>query len=182
MFRTIRRMILAAAVGLFAAGAASAQQPMPAIPLAYAPQSAAPAAQAQPRPLPGAAPAVAVPGYPVAAPIAAPVQPGGCCGSVAAPTCGGCDSCGRGHGHGKWSGLHGRLCSSPATIGAGCASPVGCSNWAAERTFMFGSCNQFFGAGHKCGHGFGFGGCATGPIGTGIGSCGPCVYGSYLNR
>ena len=29
---------------------------------------------------------------------------------------------------------------------------------------------------------FGFGGCATGPSGTGIGTCGPCVYGSYLNR
>lgn len=178
MSRMIRRMILAAAVGLFAAGAASAQQPMPAAPVAYAPQSAAPAAQAQPKPLPGApaAPAVAVP----AAPLAAAAQPG-CCGAVAAPApCGGCDSCG--HGHGKWAGLHARAAACPGTIGAGCANPIGCSNWASDRTFVFGSCNQFFGAGGKCGGHWGFGGCATGPLGTGISSCGPCVYGSYLNR
>jgi hypothetical protein len=169
----IRRMILAAAVGLLAAGAASAQQPMPAAPVAYAPQSAAPAAQAQPKPLPGGAPAVAAP----AAPIAAAAQPG-CCGAVAAPApCGGCDSC----GHSKWSGLHGRLAACPGTIGAGCANPIGCSNWASQRNFTFGSCNQFYNPGNKCGGGL-FGRCATGPHGTGIAGCGPCSYGSYLNR
>ena len=172
MSRMIRRMILAAAVGLFAAGVASAQQPMPAIPLAYAPQGT-PAVQVQPKPLPGApgaAPAYVVPGHPVAAPVAVPTQPG--CGYAAAPY-GGCDSC----GSAKKGGHHGRL-----GIGAGCANSVGCSTCAQERTFLFGSCNQFFNAGNNCGHGFGFGRCATGPIGTGIPACGPCVYGSYLNR
>jgi hypothetical protein len=169
----IRRMILAAAVGLLAAGVASAQQPMPAIPLAYAPQTAAPAAQAQPAPLTGAPGAVPA----VAAPIAVPAQPG-CCGS--APAAGGCDSCGQGGKH------HGRLASSPWTIGAGCANPIGCSTCASERTFLFGSCNQFFNPGNKCGglcSGGGlFGRCATGPQGTGIPGVGPCGYGSYMNR
>ena len=173
MDRMIRRTILAAAVGLFAAGAASAQQPMPAAPVAYAPQSAAPAAQAQPKPLP---PAAGAPAAPVAAPVVVQGQPG--CGPVAAPCgapCGGgCDSCG------KHSGLHARLAACPGTIGAGCANPIGCSNWASERNFAFGSCNQFFSPGNKCGGRFG--GCATHPLGTGIGDCGPCAYGSYLNR
>ena len=179
MSRMIRRMILAAAVGLFAAGAASAQQPMPSsLPVVYAPQSAAPAAQAQPKPLPPAASAPAIP-------VVVQGQPG--CGPVAAPCASqcatGCDSC-KGH---KWAGVHARVAANPCTIGAGCANTVGCSSPASERTFLFGSCHQFFNPGNKCGGGHGFGGflrgdCATGPIGTGIGSCGPCVYGSYLNR
>lgn len=170
MFRTIRRMVLTAVVGLAAAGTAAAQQPMPGnLPVVLAPaapQSAAPAAQAQPKTMPPAA------GY--AAPVAVPVQPG--CGAVAAPCGGGCDSC-KG---GKWTGLHARVAANPFTIGAGCANTVGCSNLASERTFLFGSCRQFYNPGNKCG--FGFGGCASSPIGTGIGSCGPCSYGSYLNR
>jgi hypothetical protein len=36
-------------------------------------------------------------------------------------------------------------------IGEGCANPVGCSNLAAERTFIFGSCRQFFNPGNDCG-------------------------------
>jgi hypothetical protein len=35
-------------------------------------------------------------------------------------------------------------------IGEGCASPPTCGNLASERTFVFGSCNQFFNAGCKC--------------------------------
>ena len=78
-------------------------------------------------------------------------------------------------------------------IGAGCAMPIGCSNWAAERTFLFGSCRQFFNPGNDCGsHAGRFGGCnGTGyPGAGGCNSCGgggkekhPCQgVTSYLNR
>jgi len=78
-------------------------------------------------------------------------------------------------------------------IGAGCAMPIGCSNWAAERTFLFGTCRQFFNAGSDCGsHAYRFGGCnGTGYAGNGgCNSCGgggkekhPCQgVTSYLNR
>ena len=75
-------------------------------------------------------------------------------------------------------GLHARLAASPLTIGAGCANSPYCGTLASERTFLFGSCRQFFNAGNKCGGG----GCgsAYGPGGFGDGS--PCKYGSYLNR
>lgn len=57
------------------------------------------------------------------------------------------------------------------TIGEGCRNPVGCGNFASERTFLFGSCRQFFNAGYKCS-----------VFGAGLlGHC-PCEYGSYLNR
>jgi hypothetical protein len=168
MSRRIRRIVLAAAVGMFAANAASAQQPQP---------------------LPGgpgapAAPAVAGPAPTfVQAPGAPAFVHGGCC-SAAAPAhdcC--CDSRGKHarrdrhcHDGGRWGGL---------TIGAGCANSVGCASWASNRTFAFGGCHQFFNPGNKCGHGgglFGRAHCATAPLGTGIVPCGPCVYGSYLNR
>ncbi len=78
-------------------------------------------------------------------------------------------------------------------IGQGCESPIGCSNLAAERTFIFGSCRQFFNPGNDCGsHAGKFGGCAgTGFAGSGgCKSCGgggsekhPCQgVTSYLNR
>ena len=68
---------------------------------------------------------------------------------------------------------------SPFTIGQGCASPVGCSTFASERTFLFGSCNQFFNAGTKCGHGL----CIGSTFGSGgLGDHQRCVYGSNLNR
>ncbi len=68
---------------------------------------------------------------------------------------------------------------SPFTIGQGCASPVGCSTLASERTFLFGSCNQFFNAGNKCGHGL----CSGSTFGSGgLGDHQRCVYGSNLNR
>ncbi|OWK46937.1 hypothetical protein FRUB_00636 [Fimbriiglobus ruber] len=86
-------------------------------------------------------------------------------------------------------------------IGAGCAMPLTCSNWAAERTFLFGSCRQFFSPGNQCcagcgggqgggcGHGGG-GGCGHG-LGLGatngnpppsLGTYNTCKYSSYLNR
>jgi hypothetical protein len=84
-------------------------------------------------------------------------------------------------------------------IGAGCAMPIGCSNWAAERTFLFGSCRQFFNPGNDCGSSsYRFGGCnGSGYPGSGgcNGGCGGVNYGgggkekhpcqgvtSYLNR
>jgi hypothetical protein len=38
----------------------------------------------------------------------------------------------------------------PFTIGEGCRMPVGCGSFAAERTFLWGSCRQFFTPGYKC--------------------------------
>jgi len=69
---------------------------------------------------------------------------------------------------------------SPLFIGQGCATKPGCSNVAAERTFIFGSCNQFFNPGNKCGTGK----CGPGMLfGQGnLGNSNNCVYGTYLNR
>ena len=57
----------------------------------------------------------------------------------------------------------------PFLIGEGCRMPVGCSSLLAERTFIFGSCRQFYTPGNKCslfpggfpcGRGaYGYGGC-----------------------
>lgn len=158
--------LLAAAVGAAVmAGSAEAQQP------ALAPMPAAPVVQPAP-------PQVA-PAYPVAAPAA--VQPaGGCstCGSAAAAA--DCGQTGKKHG----GGLKG------LGMGAGTALPIGCSCHAAEKTFVFGSCRQFFNPGNTCG-----------PNGTGCGlfgkqGCPPVIYGpggaggssncngpfTYLNR
>ena len=38
----------------------------------------------------------------------------------------------------------------PFTIGEGCRMPVGCSSYFAERTFLWGSCRQFYTPGNKC--------------------------------
>lgn len=70
------------------------------------------------------------------------------------------------------------------SIGEGCAKTAGCNSYAQDRTFMWGSCNQFFNAGHNCGGGL-FGGrnCIMLPQGRGgIGDNNLCEYGSYLNR
>jgi hypothetical protein len=174
-------MILAAVLGLVGgAGATFAQapQPMPATP--------------------GAAPAVVAPAYPVpAAPhiVAPPPIAGGCCGSVAPIAygdCGGCEST-KGRKHRNGGGLFHR-----ASIGEGCANPIGCGSCASEKTFLFGGCNQFFSPGNKCGHGLGggcngggclgglrdrlSGACAIAPVGTGGLNSPPCTYTSYLNR
>jgi hypothetical protein len=81
----------------------------------------------------------------------------GCAASVA-PDCGGCAK----GGHGKGGLLR---------IGAGCAMPAGCSNLAAERTFAFGSCRQFFNPGNDCN-------VVHGPRER----VQPCTYNTYLNR
>ena len=59
-------------------------------------------------------------------------------------------------------------------IGEGCAMPSGCSGFAAERTFAFGSCKQFFNPGNDCK--------ICNPVHGPRAPVGPCVYGSYLNR
>ena len=110
---------------------------------------------------------------------------GGCAGGcgvapsatvVAAPSAGascGCDAAGA-----KPSVSHRFL--SPLTIGQGCASSPGCSTPAMERTFLFGSCHQFFNPGNKCGTGK----CGPGMLfGQGnLGNSNNCIYGTYLNR
>jgi hypothetical protein len=107
-----------------------------------------------------------------------PVAQVGCanCGAAtaAAVPSAGCSSCGSGAAS---SGLAARFANSPLTIGQGCASGPYCGSFASERTFLFGSCRQFFNAGDKCG-----GGCGGlyGP--GGFGDTSACKYGSYLNR
>ena len=121
-------------------------------------------------------------------------------GMVSAP--GNCSTCGTGAtgiAGGNGSGYPGSgtaYASAPAAhphpfkIGDGCASNPGCTNLAAERTFLFGSCRQFFTPGNQCGRG----GCGSSLFGgrgaheplllgsSNLGTPNPCVYGSYLNR
>ena len=113
----------------------------------------APAAQAPAAPAAQAAPATA-------APVVA-VSTSGCsgCGKAASS----CDSCGKGSKHG--AGLF--------RIGEGCASTAGCSSCKQERTFLWGSCHQFFNAGNDCGNGK-----LHGPRAPWA----PCTYGSYHHR
>ena len=77
-------------------------------------------------------------------------------------------------------------------IGAGTVMPIGCSCLAAERTFLFGSCSQFFHPTNYCAGGFYGGGCNFGGS-RGAGGCNSCGGGgsekhpcqgvtSYLNR
>ena len=87
-------------------------------------------------------------------------------------------------GHGGGGLLH----NGKYAIGEGCKGEAGCSSYAAERTFFWGGCSQYFNPGYKCG--------SCGPLGGGLfgkhdyyppGPGGltnpnPCVYGSYLNR
>ena len=144
---------------------------------------------AQPRRRPRTAPAP----YTYAAPQATSA---GCCGSTApiAAPCGGCESS-KGRKHHRSGG---GLCHK-ASIGEGCANPVGCGSCASEKTFLFGGCDQFYNAGNKCGthggcggsggcHGGGLFGrlcgrdCAIAPVGTGGLTSPPCTYTSYANR
>ena len=160
MTTAIRRTILAAAFGLFG-GSAFAQSPAP------VPVVAAPILQAQPAPIPMASAQMAPA---MAAPMAAPVYGGvGGCSSECAPTA-------------ASKRIAGRVLS-PFLIGEGCANPVSCGSFASERTFLFGSCKQFFNPGNKCGLGFGHGGCAAYPLGTGgLGNHNTCEDGTAVNR
>jgi hypothetical protein len=165
-------MFLVAALGVLgAAGAASAQnpQPMPTTTPATPgglPAVAAPAAGAPAQPVPAAPTAPTpygqayAPGAPVVAGNGYGYTSGGCCGS-AAPVASDCG--GSGSGTGARSSLFGHLCHSRLAVGEGCAKTAGCDSCAAEKTFMFGGCSQWFNAGSKCGgH----------AMGSGCGSCG----------
>ena len=78
------------------------------------------------------------------------VQPGGPPQFVAAcVSCGPRERSGFGSEPGARVGpLHALL--YPFTIGEGCRMPAGCSNYFAERTFLWGSCRQFYTPGNKC--------------------------------
>jgi hypothetical protein len=72
-------------------------------------------------------------------------------------------------------------------IGCGCAIAPGCNNIHTEKTFIFGSCRQFFNAGSDCGpRAHCFGNCTGGGLGccVGIRPYDPCSKGgnSFLNR
>ena len=118
---------------------------------------------------------------PYAAP--SPVTSGGCaaCGTSIPQGC----HCGGASGFGSTqsSGLFGSL-HNKFSIGEGCAKTAGCNNYAMERTFLWGGCNQFFCPGNKCGSGGCFGGrnCIYPPLGRGGLYEPTCSYGSYLNR
>ncbi|MGL6074320.1 MAG: hypothetical protein ACRC8S_09175 [Fimbriiglobus sp.] len=105
---------------------------------------------------PAAAPVVAAP---------APVAASGCnaCETKATRGCNACEA--------KGSLLSRAV--NPFLIGPGCASTIGCNSFAAQRSFMFGGCNQFFNPGNKCGIMMGSGG---------LGNHDNCKYGTYLNR
>jgi hypothetical protein len=100
----------------------------------------------------------------------APVQPvRGGSGAPATPVVvQGCGSCASG---GAVNAKHSLI------IGAGTINPVGCGCAASERSWMFGSCKQFFNPGNVCG-----GGCGGG---LGIGNRNPCdlpKYGTGLGQ
>ncbi len=151
---------------------------------------------------PPLAPAVFPRAKAVSASSAADVVPAG---MVSAPgNCGTCGTGATGIAGGNGAGYPGSgtaYASAPAghpdhragllRIGDGCASNPGCTNLAAERTFLFGSCRQFFTPGNQCAHG----GCGSSLFGgrragheplllgsANLGTPNPCVYGSYLNR
>jgi hypothetical protein len=87
---------------------------------------------------------------------------------------GGCSSCGTDSG-GKHK--HGLL------IGRGTEMPVGCACCAAQKSFIFGSCNQFYSPGNDCrGCGFGRGNCHAPVGGPPYPPVPPCTYSSYTYR
>ena len=150
-------------------------------------------AQAPQAPAAPKAPMVVVPAAPMAMPMPPMTQPAAPMMAYPAPVanmpCGGtpaadCSSCGGASGHkpGLFSKLFGNY-----GIGAGTATPVTCGCHAADKTFVFGSCKQFFNPGNVCGSGCGFNGRNNCPLPTyaapygapGNNCAGPF---SYLNR
>ena len=154
------------------AGAQAPQAPAaPKAPMVVVP--AAPMAMPMP-PMTMAQPAAPMMAYP--APVAnAP------CGGTPTADCAPCGGAG-GHKPGLFSKLFGNY-----GIGAGTATPVTCGCHAADKTFVFGSCKQFFNPGNVCGSGCGFNGRNNCPLPTyaapygapGNNCAGPF---SYLNR
>ena len=153
------RILIASLCVLVTSLSAMAQQPQ--APIYYNPVQQVQAAPVAPAPMPQAQ---AMPAHP-AAPMVVSSGPG--CNSCGASIAN-CDC--------KKPGFFKRLINR-FSIGEGCESPVCCGNFASTRTFLFGSCRQFFNAGNKCGAMSGlFGSCNT------CGCAGSCNNGSFLNR
>lgn len=108
--------------------------------------------------------------------------------SAQAPVGPGCSTCGKAE-KSSHTGTRGAVHNffSSAFIGSGTAMPIGCSCYSADKTFIFGTCRQFFNPGKVCSDGgyFARPHCAMpiyGPGGVGqpANNCaGPF---SYLNR
>lgn len=132
----MRKLMLSLCGGLLAATAAFAQPAQP----APIPKPVAPAPM--PKPVAPSAPAVVAPTAPAPVVVAAPATGVGCAAPGCAPS--GCDSCGKSGAAGKVFGNH------KLFIGVGTATPVDCTCHAADKTFVFGSCKQFFNPGKTC--------------------------------
>ncbi len=97
------------------------------------------------------------------------------------PAAGGCSSCGSNGPTTSASTKH-KICDV-LFIGKGTIMDAGCACTSAQRTFLFGSCNQFYGQSKPCSHCGLFGNCHHPVGGTGpTASVPPCVYSSYMNR
>jgi hypothetical protein len=140
---------VAALVGCAAFAAAQTAPPMPVPTLPPAPANP-PGMTPLPVASPAALPPASLPAPPAAPPIMA-TNPNCGTSAVAAP-CADCKAPKRAGG-----GLLGNL-----FIGRGTATPVGCGCFAAERTFLWGGCRQFFTPGRTCGGGSLDYGCGSG--------------------
>ena len=149
------------------AAVASAQQPVPPVPASPVPALPLITTQ-QPAvnppgltPVPVLPPSTLPPAVPPAPPPIIYANPS--CGTPAAP----CHD-----KKAKRESVFGKL-----FIGSGTASPVACGCFAAEKTFMWGGCKQFFTPGKTCG------GCGLDYGPGGLGNCDNCHHvTSFLNR
>ena len=162
MRRQFLRMLAAAVIGTGLAASANAAPPAGAAPPAAAAAPTAPPAVIQPPPAvihaPPAvmaqpvAPHMLVPAPIPVAPVYQPAPAAGC----------GSTGCAASACAAEKPNLMNRFFGKHA-IGVGTATPIGCSCHAADKTFMFGSCNQFFAPGKACDGGrMGYGGCGGG--------------------
>ncbi len=126
---------VAALIGGAAVASAQTAPPVPAVP--PMPVPAAPMNPPGLTPAPAVLPPASLPAPPAAPPIMA-ANPN--CGTPAAAACNDCKGAKKAGG-----GLLGKF-----LVGPGTASPVGCGCFAAEKTFMWGGCRQFFTPGKSC--------------------------------
>lgn len=122
------RLFGAVAALIGCAAVAAAQAPVPAVP-------AAPGTPPGMTPVPVALPPASLPAPPAAPPV---MVSNTNCGTPAAAPCNDCKGK-------KKGGLLDKF-----LIGSGTANPIGCGCLAAERTFLFGGCKQFFTPGKTC--------------------------------
>jgi hypothetical protein len=98
-----------------------------------------------------------------------------------APAAGGCSTC-NSCGPTTTASTKSKICDA-LFIGKGTAMPIGCACAAAQRNFVFGSCNQFYNPGKECkGCGIGHGECRNPVGGAPAAPVPPCVYSSYTQR